>query len=256
MSDIKTGLQYGPLKEHRLDYYETDGSENKPLFVFFHGGGLEGGDRGNGRDPVFTYLSGRGISVVTADYRMFPTAHFPDFVLDAARCVGWCRENLHYSELYIGGSSAGGYLTMMLAFAKHYLAEYGIAADDKAQVTGYYCDAGQPTVHYNILRDRGLDTRLIRVDEAAPVYYINEAKSPEKLPRYEITVSDNDMVCRLEQNRMLYRTMLYFGYPEDKVKFTLMKGFGHCGYCGVIDEDGLPLYGKMIERFILNKGSC
>ena len=63
-------------------------------------------------------------------------------------------------------------------------------------------------------------------------------------------MSDNDIVCRLEQNMMLRRTMLHVGYPEDKVKLVIMEGYTHCGYGGVIDEDGLSKYGKMVEKFI------
>lgn len=251
---VYKNIKYGNSDKFKLDYYAAEECESKPLFVFFHGGGLEGGDKGDGNSDVFKYLSDNGISTATADYRMYPDARFPDFINDAAQCTAWCRDNLKFSELYIGGQSAGGYLTMMLAFDKRYLAKYGIRADDRDDVAGYYCDAGQPTVHYNILRERGLDTRLIRVDEAAPVYFIDQVVDPEKLPRYEITVSDNDMVCRLEQNMMLRRTMLHFGYPEDKVKFTLMKGYTHCGYGSVMDSDGLPLYGKMIEKFIKASG--
>ncbi len=246
-------LEYGPLEEHLLDYYEAESPETKPLFIFFHGGGLEGGDRRSGSEKNFTYLRKRGFSTASADYRLYPKVSFPDFILDAALCVNWCRENLKYSELYIGGSSAGAYLSMMLAFDKHYLGEYGINADDKEQISGYFFDAGQPTVHFNILRERGLDTRLIRVDEAAPVYYINEAKSPDTLPRYQLLVSDNDMMCRFEQNRMLYKTMLYFGYPTEKVRFKLVMGYSHCEYCDAVDVDNKPLYSKFIEQFILNK---
>ena len=219
-------IPYGKLSEQKLDYYKTENAESSPLFVYFHGGGLECGDRSNGTPIAFEYLANRGISVVSADYRMYPSA------------------------LYVGGQSAGGYISMMLAFDKRYLAAHGIDCADKNQIAGFYLDAGQPTVHYNVLRERGLDTRLIRVDEAAPVYFIEEPAHPELLPRYEITVSDNDMVCRLEQNMMLRRTMLHVGYPEDKVKLVIMEGYTHCGYGGVIDEDGLSKYGKMVEKFI------
>jgi hypothetical protein len=243
-------IPYGELNEQKLDYYKTDNAENAPLFIYFHGGGLECGDKGNGSPAAFEYLMTHGISIVSADYRMYPNAHFPDFLIDAAKCTAWCTKNLKYSKLYIGGQSAGGYISMMLAFDKKYLAAYNIDAADKSIVAGYYLDAGQPTVHYNILRERGLDTRLIRVDDAAPVYFIEQPDNPDNLPKYEITVSDNDMVCRLEQNMMLYRSMLHMGYPENKVKLVIMKGFTHCGYGGVIDPDGYSKYGKMIENFI------
>ena len=94
-----------------------------------------------------------------------------------------------------------------------------------------------------MLRERGLDTRLIRVDEAAPIYFINQVESPEKLPKYELIVSDGDMYNRVEQNRLLYRTMLHFGYPESRVGFRLMEGYSHCGYCGAM-KDGKSLFAE------------
>lgn len=247
-------LSYGPLPAHRLDYYPAERPDASPLFVFFHGGGLESGDRGNGSDPVFTELARRGISVATADYRMYPAARFPDFVTDAARCAAWCKEHLPHRGLVVGGSSAGGYLSMMLALAGEYLAVWGIDSGDRRQIAGYFCDSGQPTVHFNILRERGLDTRLIRVDEAAPLWHVGPVADPDKLPLVALIVADNDMENRLEQNRLLRRTMLHLGWPAEKVPFTLMEGYGHTGYNYAVHADGSLVYPPMIEEFV--RASC
>lgn len=246
---VKRNLQYGCLPEHRLDFYDC-GDPGAPLLVFFHGGGLEGGDKGNGRIPYFLDLMESGISVATADYRMYPTAKFPDFIVDAAECVAWCMRSLPHGEVFVGGSSAGAYLTMMLAFDGRYLAKHGIDAADKAQIAGYFSDGGQPTVHFNVLRERGLDNRLIRVDEAAPIYFIDVPAFPDKLPRYRLVFADNDMVNRPEQNLLLYRTMLHLGYPEEKVSYICMNGYGHTGYNDAADTDGKSLYAKMMRAFI------
>ena len=48
---------------------------------------------------------------------------------------------------------------MMLCMDVRYLAAHGIDARDRSQIAGYFCDSGQPTVHFNILRERGIDTR-------------------------------------------------------------------------------------------------
>ena len=138
---------------------------------------------------------------------------------------------------------------MMLAFDAHYLGKHGIDAYDRNQIAGYFFDAGQPTTHFNVLRERGLDTRLVRVDEAAPLYFIEEPKSPENLPKYEFVVADNDMAGRLEQTELLCRTMFHVGYPDELVTFTYMEGYGHTGYCGVV-KDGKSLYAEMIKTFI------
>ncbi|MBO7405700.1 MAG: alpha/beta hydrolase fold domain-containing protein [Clostridia bacterium] len=248
------GLSYGPLPAHKLDFYPTASPDRSPLFVFFHGGGLEGGDRGNGSDPVFTELSRRGISVATADSRMYPAARFPDFVADAARCTVWCKRNLPHRGLVIGGSSAGGYLSMMLALAGDYLAVWGVDHQDKRAIAGYFCDSGQPTVHFNILRERGLDTRLIRIDEAAPLWHVKPVTNPGKLPRVALIVADNDMENRLEQNRLLHRTMIHLGWPLEKVPFTLMEGYGHTGYTYAAAPDGSLVYPPMVEAFV--RASC
>ena len=244
------GLSYGPLPAHKLDYYPARDPSASPLFVFFHGGGLESGDRGNGSDPVFAELARRGISVASADYRTYPAARFPDFVTDAARCAAWCSKNLACGGLVIGGSSAGGYLSMMLALAGDYLAAWGIDHQQKRQIAGYFCDSGQPTVHFNILRERRLDTRLIRVDEAAPLWHVKPVTDPAKLPRVALIVADNDMENRLEQNRLLRRTMLHLGWPAEKVPFTLMEGYGHTGYNYAAAPDNSLVYPPMIEEFV------
>ena len=50
-------IPYGKLTEQKLDYYKTENAESSPLFVYFHGGGLECGDRGNGTPIAFEYNS-------------------------------------------------------------------------------------------------------------------------------------------------------------------------------------------------------
>ena len=245
---VKRDLSYGTLPEQKLDFYDCS-KPDAPLFVFFHGGGLEAGNKGNGDERAFLELNEAGISVATADYRMYPSAKFPDFIEDAALCVAWCRDHLPHSVLTVGGSSAGGYLSMMLAFDGRYLGKYGIDSSDKSHIAGYFFDAGQPTTHFNVLREGGLDTRLVRVDEAAPIYFIGQPESPETLPGYEFVVADNDMAGRLEQTELLCRTMFHVGYPDDCVTFTYMEGYTHTGYCGVV-KDGRSLYADMIKAFM------
>ena len=248
---VKRNIPYSTEEyPHKLlDLYDC-GDPSAPLFIFFHGGGLESGDKGDGKVPYFTYLMERGISVATADYSMYPNAKFPDFIFDGAECARWCKHHVPCGKIFIGGSSAGAYIAMMLAFDPCYLSQFGITNDSCDEIAGYFFDGGQPTVHFNVLRERGLDTRLVRVDEAAAVYFIDQPAFVDKLPRYRFIYADNDMVNRLEQNLMMYRTMIHLGYPEEKVSHICMKGYGHCQYNGATDTDGLPLYGKMIESFI------
>lgn len=246
---VKRDIPYSNIHSNKLDLYQAEDSD-APLFIFFHGGGLEGCNKGDGKIHYFLDLMNSGISVATADYRMYPNAKFPDFLSDAAECVKWCIDNVPHSQIFIGGSSAGGYITMMLAFDKSYLGKHGIDSRNKDEIAGYFCDSGQPTVHFNVLRERGLDTRLVRIDEAAPIYFIEQVNDTDKLPRYVLITSEFDMENRPEQTRLMHRTMLHLGYPADKVEFVYMKGYGHTEYNDAVDTDGKPLYAKMIRRFI------
>lgn len=228
--------------EQYLDIYLPDCDSFK-VFIYMHGGGIEMGDKQGGYDSVANYLTEQGYCFVSINYRMYPQAVYPEFIRDCAEAVGWVYKNIseygNCEGIYIGGSSAGGYLSMMLCFDKKYLAPYKIP---EGVIKGYVHDAGQPTTHFNVLRERGLDSRLVIVDEAAPIYYIGREK---EYPPMLFIVSDNDMQNRYEQTQLVLSTMRHFGYDEDKIDYKLMHGT-HCHYTRTEE------FGKMICEF-LNK---
>ena len=236
-------LSYGKEEAQKLDLYLPE--EADTVFVYFHGGGLNRGDK-DGSRFFAPYLAERGIAVVTANYRMYPDARFPDFVEDAALCVAWAYEymkaNLHCERLYVGGSSAGGYLSMMLCFDRRYLTAAGV---DPSAVAGYFHDAGQPTAHFNVLKyDRGLDSRRVIIDETAPLYYVGLEKS---YPTMRFVVSDNDIKGRYEQTMLIMSALSDFGYSD--FDHVLVHG-SHCEYWNKFDEHGNSRLGKLIEDFI------
>lgn len=237
-------ISYGKMPEHKLDIYLPE-EEEFSLLVYFHGGGLETGDKKTG-SLFIKYLNSHGIGVVSANYRMYPDAKYPDFIEDAAEAVAWVYNNINnygkVKKIYVGGSSAGGYLSQMLCFDKKWLAAYGISNEN---IGGYVHDAGQPTCHFNVLRERGLDRQRIIVDESAPLYYVG---LEESYPPMLILVSDNDIKCRLEQTDLLVAALSRFGHTE-KVHYKVMNG-KHCAYIKLVDEDGESIFGKLILDFI------
>ena len=226
IKDIVYGTQ--DVQKQVLDIYLPDEANDKAtdLLIYYHGGGLLLGDKTDGVN--FEYLVNKGIAVISANYRMYPTAKFPDYLEDAAAVVYWVKENIgkymKVRKTFVGGSSAGAYMTVMLAFDKHYLGAYGIDVND---INGYIINSSQMTTHFNVLNERGISTKRIIVDEAAPVYHLSE---DTVFPNALVIVSDKDMACRLEQNMMFLKTASVFGCPEEKMKFKLMEGFGHCKY--------------------------
>lgn len=238
-------VPYGGLPEQIPDIYLPDAA-SFPVFVYLHGGGFEAGSRKSG-EIAARYLCEHGVAVVSPDYRMYPSAVYPEYLRDCAAAVAWTfshiREYGGDGRLFVGGSSAGGYASMMLCFDRRWLAPYRLPEN---AVTGYFHDAGQPTTHFNILRERGLDSRRVVVDEAAPLFHV----SPDgTYPPMHFVVSDGDIPCRYEQTRLMIETMRYLGCDMSSVTYELRHG-GHCHYMKQLDSNGESCLGQMILSFV------
>lgn len=238
---------YNERTNQCLDIYLPEADEFS-VFLYFHGGGLVSGDKTNDKN-LFNYLASNNIAVVSANYRMYPNAAYPDYLNDAADAVAWMLSNMNkYGKIkgiYIGGSSAGGYISQMLCFDEKWLSKHGITAAD---FSGFIHDAGQPTCHFNVLHERGLDTRKVIIDESAPLYHIGES---ENYPPMLIIVSDNDLPNRYEQTMLLISTLKQFGYSET-VQLKVMHG-AHCAYVNTLDKNGHSIFGQLVMEFIESK---
>lgn len=235
---------YNENTQQCLDVHLPEGNEF-PVFLYFHGGGIKTGDKAD-QKALFEYMTSHGVAVVSANYRMYPSAKYPDFLEDAADAVAWVFENVgNYGKIngiYVGGSSAGGYISQMLCFDKRWLANHGMKPMD---ITGFVLDAGQPTCHFNVLRERGIDPRRVIIDDSAPMYHIGADE--QYAPMY-IIVSDCDMQNRYEQTMLMISTLKHFGHTEN-VQLKVMNG-RHCAYVNAVDENGESVFGKLVLPFI------
>lgn len=248
---MKTFLDISYIKDgtkaQKLDMYlpETD---NFPVFVFFHGGGLTAGDKIGAGEILAPYFVNRGIGFVSSNYRMYPEAKYPDFIEDGAAAVAWVKNNIENyggsGKLYVGGSSAGGYLSMMLCYDAKYLGAHGI---EPTAIAAYIHDAGQPTTHFNVMVERGFNRFKCAIDDAAPLYHVGEAK--EYSPQL-ILVSDNDIKARYEQTMLLMVTLESLGYDMSRVKLEIMRGYAHTKYMSLTDESGNSIFGEIVTKFL------
>ena len=226
----------------KLDLYLPE-NKDFDLFVYFHGGGLVRGNKAN-RPHIFKHLASHGMAVASVEYRMYPQAKYPDFIEDCAQAVAWLKENIsnygNCKRIFVGGSSAGGYISMMLCFDKRWLGKYGI---DPMDIAGFVHDAGQPTKHFNVLKEAGVDSRRVIIDETAPLYHIGMA---EKYPPMTFIVSDQDMENRLEQTLLTISTLRHFGH---EVPLRICHG-NHCHYVRAINEDGTSPLAEMVLDFM------
>lgn len=225
----------------KLDLYLPE-KQDFDTILWFHGGGIEGGSR---KDNIFaSSVVKKGYAFVSAEYRMYPNAHFPDFVEDAAAAVAWVISHIKEyggsGKVYVSGESAGAYLTMMLCMDQHYLADAGI---DQKQIAGYISDSAQQFVHFNVLRELGMDSRIERIDEHAPIFFVREGLQIR--PLLLLYYSD-DMKCRPEETRLIYASMQRV-MPEAQVAIQELPG-GHC--CKCKDEDGEYRFVSEMMKFI------
>lgn len=234
---MPTEIAYGPLPQQRADVHLPE-RDDAPVLVYLHGGGLEGGERADAAGLAALLLDA-GIGVISADYRLYPDARYPDFVEDAAAVVAWARHELPKRPLLVGGSSAGAYLAMMLCFEERWLADADIELSD---IAGWWFDGGQPTTHFNVLRERGLDPRRVIVDEAAPLFHVGAQAT---LAPTLVTLAGDDIPGRREQTELLLAALRDFGLA-DGVRFDILDGYQHSGYYG--DEAGLSRVAELVEK--------
>lgn len=225
----------------RIDLVMSGDVKAAPLLIWFHGGGLESGIHTPGAEIV-DFAATHGIAVASCGYRMYPDAKYPDFVDDAAHAVAHLFHSAHvdlaFSDVWVGGSSAGAYLAMMLCFDPSRLASLGV---DASRIRGWIFDAAQPTTHYNILRERGEDPMRVVVDEAAPLHYVHgELSAAARRPMLFIG-AEHDVPGRNEQNALLRATLRTHGYPEGRMESVIMPGYNHCEYDAARDEGGFIL---------------
>lgn len=229
---------------HYMKIYLPDEGDSFPVFLFFHGGGIVHGSEDIG-SYWGRYLTEHGVAVVSANYRLYPDAKFPEFIQDAADAVAWVKNDMkqycNVEGIYVGGSSAGGYLSMMLCFDTQYLKNAGL---DPMDVSGYVFNAGQPTTHFSVLKERGFSKDRQIIDDAAPIFHVGKEK---KYPDMMILVADDDMKNRYEQTLLLLDTLRWNGH--ENFEFHCLRAM-HCGYDNRMDENGESIFGGFVLKLI------
>jgi arylformamidase len=112
---------YGDDPYQCLCVFPAQGVSHSVL-LFFHGGGWTSGYQ-EWMHFMAPALTARGITLVTAGYRLAPQHVFPASLDDAANAVIWVRHHIarHGGDpdrLFVGGHSAGGHLAALLAVGK------------------------------------------------------------------------------------------------------------------------------------------
>ena len=143
------------LERCKLDIYYPENKKDFSTIVWFHGGGMEGGNKFIPKE-----LREQGFAVVAVNYRLSPKAKNPAYIEDAAEAVAWVFKNIEKyggrkDHIFVSGHSAGGYLSLILAMDKKYMAAYGADADSVAAYLQALVGQMYDDPKYSSLRDSG-----------------------------------------------------------------------------------------------------
>jgi len=222
----------------KLDLYYPKGKKDFATVVWFHGGGLTGGER-----YVPSELKNKGIAIVAAGYRLSPTVKAPTYIEDAAAAVAWTFKNIDKyggspSKIFVSGHSAGGYLTLMLGLDRSYLAKKGVDAN---AIAGLVPFSPQCITHFTIRQERGIKDTQPVVDALAPLYHVRKDCPPLLL----ITGDRNqELLGRYEENAYMWRMMKLVGHPD--AGLYELQGFDH----GNMAEPAFPLLLRFVEKHL------
>lgn len=204
----------------RLDVAYEKGGEDRPVIVWFHGGGLTGGWR-----HIPEALLRDGAVVVGVGYRFATEVPVSQILDDAAASVDWVMKNIDRyggskSKIYLAGHSAGGYIVAMLGLDKQYLAAYDI--DPDKQVAAIVPYSGQSITHFAHRKKMGIPQEKPIIDEMAPLFHVRGDAAPMLIISGD---REMEMVGRYEENAYFARMLRLNGHKD--VTFYEVDGFNH-----------------------------
>jgi acetyl esterase/lipase len=202
-----------------LDLYYPRGKQGFATIVWFHGGGLTGGNK-----AIPEALKGEGVCIVAANYRLYPKVKSPVYIEDAAAAVAWVFNNIETyggdtSAIFISGHSAGGYLTMMVGMDKRWLKSNNIDAN---RIAGLIPFSGHTITHMTVREERGIANTQPVVDDLAPLFHVRADAPPLLLITGD---RELEMLGRYEENAYMMRMMKVAGHQETKL--YELDGYGH-----------------------------
>lgn len=204
-----------------LDIYYPVQKKNFTTIVWFHGGGITGGNK-----HIPEEWKNKGYCIVAANYRLHPKAKHPEYIEDAAAAVDWVFKNIEKfggssQKIVVSGHSAGGYLASMVGLDKSWLSSHGTDANKIAALIPF---SGHTITHFTIRKELGYSENQPIIDRFAPLFHVRK----DAPPLYLITGGrEIEMLGRYEENAYLYRMMKVAGHQ--KTYLYEMDGFDHGG---------------------------
>ncbi len=208
----------------KLDIYAPKNKENWTVLVWIHGGGISGGNKG---DISINSFVSKEVGIVTINYRLSPKIKAPEAIYDAAEAVAWVLDNISKyggdpKRVFVGGHSAGAYLSGMVGFNPEYLAKYNHKNTD---IAGMCLSSGQMTTHFRVKKDLNYSQPqyVPVIDKLSVLGNVDNYISPMLI----ITGQDElERPCRVAENHLLYSTVKKLGKCKH-IEMHELGGYGH-----------------------------
>lgn len=202
-----------------LDIYYPTSTENYATIVWFHGGGLTGGNK-----EIPDELKNKGVCIIGVNYRLYPKVNAPTYIEDAAAAVSWVFNNINSfggdsSLIFISGHSAGGYLASMIGLDKSWLHKHDIDAN---RIAGLIPFSGHTITHFTVREERGIPGTQPIIDNLAPLFHVRSDAPPLTLI---IGDRELELLGRYEENAYLMRMMKLTGHKNTKL--YELQGYDH-----------------------------
>ena len=227
----------------KLDIYYPSQEKDYPTIIWFHGGGIEGGEK-----HIPDQFKNKELAVVAVNYRLSPRAAYPSYIEDTAEAIAWVVKNIeNYGgdkrKIFVSGHSAGGYLALMAQLDKSYMQAYGIDANF---IAGWAPISGQTNTHYTIRKERGLPhpATIPVIDKYAPINQARDSIAPTLLITGDRKL---EMTGRWEENAHLLAVLKAMG--NNNVELFELEGFNH----GTVLEPGCILIVDWIRSQLRSK---
>jgi len=202
-----------------LDVYYPEEIEGFPTVVWFHGGGLTGGNK-----SIPQELKEKRMAVVAVNYRLYPKIKAPVYIEDAAAAVAWVFKHIedfggNPDLIFVSGHSAGGYLASMVGLDQRWLNKHNVDANS---IAGLIPFSGHTITHFTVREERGIEGTRPIVDDLAPLFHVRKDAPPLLLITGD---REMEMMGRYEENAYMMRMMKVVGHPDTRL--YEMDGYGH-----------------------------
>jgi acetyl esterase/lipase len=217
--DVRAGDAY-LAQRCVLDVYYPKDVKNFLTVVWFHGGGLTGGEK-----HIPAELREQGFGVVAVNYRLHPQVICPAYIEDAAAAVAWVFNHIaeyggNPAAIVLSGHSAGAYLSGMIGLDRRWLQARHVDAN---RIAALFLLSAQTITHFTVRKERNIpNARQPVVDEYALLYHVR----PDAPPVYLMTGDrELEMLGRYEENAYLWRMLKLVGNRQ--ATLYEFDGYGH-----------------------------